>query len=121
MNRDDIIRMAQEAGFVVDEISQQHQPNCIQHTWYLIDEALERFAALVAAEKDKEIELLRADAKRLDWCISVLYRQNGKDSYLVFDTGCGCCSDAKRFDCSISGRDAIDDAIRARGEQEQPR
>ena len=47
VNREDIIRMAQEAGFIVDEISQQHQPNCIQHTWYLIDEGLERFAKLV--------------------------------------------------------------------------
>ena len=49
MTRDDIIRMAREAGFVVDEKSQQHQPNCIFHTWHMIDEALARFAALVAA------------------------------------------------------------------------
>ncbi len=74
------------------------------------------FAALVAAEKDKEIELLRADAKRLDWCISVLHSQRKEDSYLVTDTGCGCCGGGKYFDCSISGRDAIDAAIRARGE-----
>ena len=49
MNRDTVIRLAREAGFVVDELSRQHQPNCIQHTWHLIDEGLERFAALVAA------------------------------------------------------------------------
>ena len=112
MTQDDIIRMAREAGW--------EMPNQWDNTHgFLV--RIERFANLVAAEKDKEIELLRADAKRLDWCISVLHRQNGKDSYLVFDTGSGCCSDAKRFDCSISGRDAIDDAIRARGEQEQMR
>ena len=51
MNREDIIRMAREAGFVVDEVSQQHQPNCIFHTHYLVDELLERFAALVAAHE----------------------------------------------------------------------
>lgn len=49
MTRKDIIRMAQEAGFLVDEKSQQHQPNCIFHTWHMIDEGLERFTALVAA------------------------------------------------------------------------
>ena len=53
MTRDDIIRMAREAGFVVDEKSQQHQPNCIFHTWHMIDEVLARFAALVAtAERE---------------------------------------------------------------------
>lgn len=79
-------------------------------------EAIMDFAALVAAEKDKEIELLRADAKRLDWCISVLHRQDEKYSYLVTDAGCGCCGEGKTFVCSISGRDAIDAAIRTRGE-----
>ena len=54
MNRDDIIRMAREAGFVVDEKSQQHQPNCIFHTWHMIDEVLARFAALVAAAERRE-------------------------------------------------------------------
>ena len=49
MNREDIIRMAQEAGFVVDEKAQKHQPNCIFHTHHMVDELLERFAALVAA------------------------------------------------------------------------
>lgn len=28
VNRDEITRMAREAGFVVDEEAQQHQPNC---------------------------------------------------------------------------------------------
>lgn len=49
MTRDDIIRMAREAGFVIDEKAQQHQPNCVFHTYHMIDEPLERFAALVAA------------------------------------------------------------------------
>ena len=51
MTRDDIIRMAREAGFVIDEKAQQHQPNCIFHTYHMIDEQLKRFAALVAAAK----------------------------------------------------------------------
>jgi uncharacterized protein YfcZ (UPF0381/DUF406 family) len=54
MTRDDIIRMAREAGFIVDEQSQEMQPNCIFHTWHMVDEGLARFAALVAAaEREK--------------------------------------------------------------------
>jgi hypothetical protein len=49
MNKEDIIRMARDAGFVIDEKAQQHQPNCIFHTYHMVDELLERFAALVAA------------------------------------------------------------------------
>jgi hypothetical protein len=47
MNMDDIRRMAQEAGFLVDEKARGRQPNCIFHTHHMIDELLERFAALV--------------------------------------------------------------------------
>lgn len=54
MTSEDIIRMAREAGFVVDELSQKHQPNCISGTWHLIDEGLTRFAALVAAAEREE-------------------------------------------------------------------
>lgn len=53
MTKDDVIRMAREAGFVVDEKSRQHQPNCIFHTNHMVDELLERFAALVA-EAERE-------------------------------------------------------------------
>lgn len=49
MNRDELIKLALEDGFIVDKESQKHQPNCIFHTWHLIDEGLERFATLVAA------------------------------------------------------------------------
>ena len=49
MNRENIIRLAREAGFVIDEKARQHQPNCIFHTHHMIDEGLTRFAALVAA------------------------------------------------------------------------
>ncbi len=53
MTQDEIIRMAQEAGFVVDEKAQQHQPNCIFHTHHMVDELLERFyARAVAAERE---------------------------------------------------------------------
>lgn len=54
MNRDEIIALAREAGFVVDETSRQHQPKCINFTHYLIDDELERFAALVAAAEREE-------------------------------------------------------------------
>jgi len=51
MNREKVIELAREAGFVVDEKAQQHQPNCIFHTHHMVDELLERFAALVAAHE----------------------------------------------------------------------
>ena len=47
MNREEIIKLAREAGFVVDEKAEQHQPNCIFHTHHMVDELLERFANLV--------------------------------------------------------------------------
>ena len=49
VKREDITHIAREAGFVVDEKALQHQPNCIFHTHHMVDELLERFAALVAA------------------------------------------------------------------------
>ena len=55
MTKDDIIAMARQAGFVVDEKSKQHQPNCIFHTHHVVDELLERFAAIVAAAKRNKI------------------------------------------------------------------
>jgi hypothetical protein len=48
---EDIIKWAREAGFVIDEVAQQHQPNCIFHTHYMVDELLHRFAALVRADE----------------------------------------------------------------------
>lgn len=64
VNRDEITRMAREAGFVVDEEAQQHQPNCIFHTWHLIDEGLERFANLVYEHTWKEAGI----AAMAFWC-----------------------------------------------------
>lgn len=54
MTRDDIIRMAAEAGFVIDQESRKFQPNCISHTYHVIDEQLIRFAELVAAFVKKD-------------------------------------------------------------------
>ena len=47
--KDEIIRMAREAGFLIDTHAQKYQPNCILSTHGLIDENLQRFANLVAA------------------------------------------------------------------------
>lgn len=55
MTRDDIIDMAKKAGFVVDEQSRERQPNCIYHTWHMIDEGLAIFAKLVAAAEREAI------------------------------------------------------------------
>ena len=51
MTREDVIALAREAGFVIDEEAYARQPNCIFHTWHMIDEGLARFAALVAASE----------------------------------------------------------------------
>lgn len=61
MTREDIIRTAREAGFVVDEVAQQYQPNCIWHTHYMVDELLARFAALIITAKVAEYQ------DRLEW------------------------------------------------------
>ena len=49
MTKDDIIKLAREAGFLIDTHAQKYQPNCILSTHGLIDENLQRFAVLVAA------------------------------------------------------------------------
>ena len=54
MTKDDIIRMAREAGFLIDTHSQKYQPNCILSTHGLIDENLQRFVNLVAAAEREE-------------------------------------------------------------------
>jgi len=51
MDKDDIIKLAREAGFLIDTHAQQYQPNCILSTYGLIDENLERFANFVAASE----------------------------------------------------------------------
>ena len=48
MTKEEIIRIAHKAGFLIDTHAQQYQPNCILSTHGLIDENLERFANLVA-------------------------------------------------------------------------
>ena len=54
MTRDDIIRMALEAGGHASGFGDR---------WVMYTQDLERFASLVAAEKDKEIERLRGALK----------------------------------------------------------
>ena len=51
MTKDDIVNWAHKAGFLIDTHAQQYQPNCILSTHGLIDENLQRFAALVAADE----------------------------------------------------------------------
>jgi hypothetical protein len=54
MTKDEIVKLAREAGFLIDTHAQQYQPNCILSTHGLIDENLERFANLVAAAEREE-------------------------------------------------------------------
>jgi hypothetical protein len=67
MPQDDIIRLAREAGFDPDtpikgtgEILAWEGHDCVE-----VSESLKRFAALVTAEKDKEIERLREEVRVL--------------------------------------------------------
>ena len=78
MNRDDILRMAREAGFVIDEKAQQYQPNCIFHTYHMVDELLERFAALVAAA---------AKSEEREACLAILRDMEGKKWHTVIHGG----------------------------------
>jgi len=57
MTRDDIIRMAKEAGFNQILATNTGADVWIDDGFYV--EEMERFAALVAAEKDKEIEQMQ--------------------------------------------------------------
>jgi hypothetical protein len=80
-------------------------------------DAYEWSASEVAAELRRlhaEVEALRADAERLDWCIDILFCSRPEFSYLVIDVGCGCCADEKEFAAGTTGRAAID---AARGEK----
>lgn len=61
MTKADIIKLAKEAGFLIDTHAQKYQPNCILSTHGLIDENLKRFANLVAAHK---AEVITAEAYR---------------------------------------------------------
>lgn len=47
VDRETVIRLAREAWFVVDDESRKHQPLCVFHTHYMVDELLERFATLL--------------------------------------------------------------------------
>ena len=60
MTRDDIIRLAKEAGLAFDS---EEYPDIWQTYMYVGREEIERFAALVAAEKDNEIRRLREALK----------------------------------------------------------
>jgi hypothetical protein len=64
MNKDEIIRMAREAGFLIDTHSKQYQPNCILSTHGLIDENLQRFANLVAKHEREACETAVEDIAR---------------------------------------------------------
>ena len=106
MNREDIIRMAREAGFYVDEKARQNQPNCISHTYHMIDNQLERFAALVAAH-------IRETEFKPDWNN---YRQGLADGAAAEREACAAICD--RFQARDVGMQPAEcaGAIRARGQ-----
>jgi hypothetical protein len=64
MTKEELIRMAHKAGFLIDTHAQQYQPNCILSTHGLIDENLERFAALVVLAEREACETAVEDMAR---------------------------------------------------------
>jgi hypothetical protein len=65
MTRDDIIRMAREAGFV--RVVATHADGSSTTTTVAPIEELERFAALVAAAEREQCERLCDDLERKKW------------------------------------------------------
>jgi hypothetical protein len=61
MTQDEIIEMARQAGFHVDEESRQHQPNFIFHGGYSCQKELEAFTKLVAAKEREACDNLCQD------------------------------------------------------------
>lgn len=67
--REDVIKLAREAGFVVDDESRKHQPNCIFHTHHLVDDLLERFHQLAiakAAAEEREACALECESRQVN-------------------------------------------------------
>jgi hypothetical protein len=56
-----IIELAKQAGFVIDQDAQKYQPQCIEATHRMIDEPLKIFAALVAAHEREECAKIAAE------------------------------------------------------------
>lgn len=55
MSKEDIIKWAREAGFMFCEESYKHQPNCLFHGGYAVDEQLKSFAALARADERETV------------------------------------------------------------------
>ena len=98
MNREDIIRMAREAGFVIDEASRQYQPKCISFTHYLIDDELSRFASLVA-EKATEKANARANKSWSLMCEKMVAAER---------EACAKVCDDKAMHCETKAQEAIE-------------
>ena len=64
MTKDEIIKLAHKAGFLIYTHAQQYQPNCILSTYGLIDENLQRFANLVAEHEREACETAVEDIAR---------------------------------------------------------
>ena len=74
LNRDDVIRMAREAGF--EELFKD------SHDWVCFTEEIERFAALVAAAEREELARFFEDHWREEWAdfqIATAIRARGQE------------------------------------------
>ena len=74
MNRDDVTRMAREAGF--EELFKD------SHDWVCFTEEIERFAALVAAAEREELARFFEDHWRGEWAdfqIAAAIRARGQE------------------------------------------
>lgn len=88
MTKDDIIRMAREAGFqIANGLNGEHWPHC---EGYDLEEEVDRFAALVAAA---EREKWQADADRYRWLREPYQEVAGPAAYRPWNGGMVCGSD----------------------------
>jgi len=89
--KEEIIKLARQAGFAFCEESYKHQPNCLFHGGYAVDALLERFAALVASvereacAKECEKTALRMGSEWMAHHCAAAIRTRRQDSMPLFD------------------------------------
>ena len=118
MNREDIIRMAREAGFLVDEFHLVILPKTNRHSF---DAEIKRFANLVAAaqrEKLAQWMIRRGYATgHGDTIEDLLYELEWQIDEKVEVEREACADIAENWNCNGFPRTGVAEAIRARGEK----
>ena len=67
MTQDEVVEMAKQVGFQVDEYAKQFQPSFISWGGYSIHKEVEAFAKLVAAKKQEDIIQIIKETPFSNW------------------------------------------------------